>query len=106
MDPRPRYARQRVYLVPSDLGELIGPATGVVELPTWLDWSEQRVYDLSDSSDLVLMYERVIREAVHFDDLRTYLNRETLIRIWPRLYLPIEARQAWETSFPTLRRVA
>ncbi|WP_188191466.1 hypothetical protein [Nonomuraea sp. SYSU D8015] len=106
MDSRPRYASHRVYLVPADLGELTGPAAGVVELPTRLDWSEQHIYDLSNQSHVVLMYERVIREASHLDDLRTYLNQETLVRIWPRLYLPVNARQAWETIFPELRRAA
>lgn len=106
MDYRPRYASHRVYLVPADLSELTGPVTGVVELPTRLDWSEQHVYDLSNSSHVGLMYERVIREASRLDDLRTYLNHETLVQIWPRLYLPVEARQAWEASFPKLRRAA
>ncbi|MFI7641970.1 hypothetical protein [Nonomuraea sp. NPDC049400] len=100
------YAGHRAYLVPADLSELRGPATGVVELPTRLDWSEQRIYDLSDNSHVGLMYERVIREATQFDDLRTYLNRETLIRVWPYLFLPAEARHTWETPFSELRRAA
>ncbi|MEV6859843.1 hypothetical protein AB0M44_02375 [Streptosporangium subroseum] len=106
MSTRSRYASRRVYLVPDDLSELTGPVAGVVELPTHLDWSEQHVYDLTDDSHLGLMYERVIREAVHHDDLRTYLNGRVLIRIWPRLYLPIQARQAWEARFPDLVRAA
>lgn len=80
--------------------------TGVVELPIHLDWSEQRVYDLDDDAQLGLMYERVIREAVHVDDLRTYLNGSVLVRIWPRLYLPIQARRTWEARFHGLARVA
>ncbi|WP_326823863.1 hypothetical protein [Streptosporangium sp. NBC_01756] len=106
MNTRTPYASRRVYLVPADLSELTGPTVGVVELPTHLDWSEQRVYDLSDDSHVGLMYERVIREAFHPDDLRTYLNHETLNRIWPRLYLPVQARKAWETRFRGLVRAA
>lgn len=106
MTSRSRYASHRVYLVPTDLRELTGPTTGVLELPTRLDWSEQRLYDLSDKSHVGLMYERVIREATQLDDLRAYLNHETLVRIWPYLYLPIEARHTWEAHFPKLRRAA
>ncbi|KAB8193804.1 hypothetical protein FH608_021665 [Nonomuraea phyllanthi] len=101
-----RYASRRVYLVPTDLRELTGPTTGVLELPTRLDWSEQRLYDLSHKSHVGLMYERVIREATQLDELRAYLNHEMLVRIWPYLYLPIEARYTWETHFPKLRRAS
>lgn len=106
MDPRSRYASHRVYIVPADLHELAGPTSGVVTLPIRLDWSEQRVYDVGDDSQLGLMYERVIREATHVDDLRVYLNGQVLIRLWPRLYLPLRARQAWEGRFRTLVRAA
>lgn len=92
--------------MPAGLEELAGPTTGVVELPTHLDWSEQRIYHLDDHAELGLMYERVIREAARVDDLRTYLNASVLIRIWPRLYLPVQARQAWEARFRTLVRAA
>ncbi|SEL68177.1 hypothetical protein SAMN05660976_03070 [Nonomuraea pusilla] len=78
----------------------------MVELPTHLDWSEQRVYDLDDDAQLGLMYERVIREAAYIDDLRAYLNAAVLVRIWPRLFLPVQARQAWEARFRHLVRAA
>ncbi|MEU4230697.1 hypothetical protein AB0F17_40950 [Nonomuraea sp. NPDC026600] len=106
MNSQSRYASHRVYLVPADLHELAGPSTGVVELPLHLDWSEQRVYDLKDDGQLGLMYERVIREAVQLDDLRTYLNGSVLVRIWPRLYLPVQARQVWEARFRNLVRAS
>lgn len=103
MNAHSRYASHRVYLVPADLAELTGPVTGVVELPTHLDWSEQHVYDLTDEGQLGLMYERVIREAVHSDDLRAHLNDAVLVRMWPRLYLPVQARGAWEARFRSSR---
>jgi hypothetical protein len=34
------YAENRPYLLPDTLGELVGPVTGVVQLPLRLDWSE------------------------------------------------------------------
>ncbi|MGN9783443.1 hypothetical protein ACTMTF_18565 [Nonomuraea sp. ZG12] len=106
VNPRSRYVSHRLYLVPADLRELTGPVTGVVELPVHLDWSEQRVYDLDDDAQLGLMYERVIREAVQLDDLRTYLNGSLLIRIWPQLFLPVRARKSWEARFRDLVRAA
>ena len=36
------YAESRPYLLPDALGELVGPLTGVVQLPLRLDWSERR----------------------------------------------------------------
>ncbi|MET9337525.1 hypothetical protein [Nonomuraea sp. NPDC003804] len=101
-----RYVIHRPYVVPVGLEELAGPTTGVVELPTHLDWSEQRVYDVDDDAQLGLMYERVIREAARVEDLRAYVNASILIRIWPRLYLPVQVRQAWEARFRDLARAA
>lgn len=101
-----RYADSRTYIVPQRLAELTGPTSGVVELPTHLDWSEQHVYDLGDPAQAGLMYERVIREASSPHDLATYLNEELLNRLWARLYLPVQVRRLWESAFPTLVRAA
>ncbi|TLF72796.1 hypothetical protein FE391_16175 [Nonomuraea sp. KC401] len=59
-----------------------------------------------DNSHVGLMDERVIREATRLDDVRTYLNHEKLIELWPRLFLPIEVRRAWEASSLRLGRAA
>jgi hypothetical protein len=106
MNPVRRYVDRRRYVVPASLDELTGPVDGVVELPRHLDWSEQRVYDLADAAELGLMYERVIREAATIEDLRTYIDASTLVRVWPRLYLPEQARRAWEGRFPQLPHAA
>ncbi len=39
-------------------------------------------------------------------DLTSYLNRDTLIALWPELYLPRGVRQAWEEQHPQLRAAA
>ncbi|XRQ08667.1 hypothetical protein ACN3XK_71255 [Actinomadura welshii] len=101
-----RYADSRTYLVPEDLADLTGPTSGVIELPTHLDWSEQRTYDLGDPAQVGLMYERVLREASSPGDLASYLNKDVLIRIWGRLYLPTRVRRQWESAFPILARAA
>jgi hypothetical protein len=101
-----RYADSRTYVVPENLADLAGPATGVVELPIRIDWSEQRVYDLRDPQQTGLLYERVIREASSPLDLAAFLNAEVLVRLWGALYLPARVRAVWEASFPVLTRAA
>jgi hypothetical protein len=94
------------YVLPDTLEELTGPTAGVVHLPNHLDWSEQRFYDLDNPKDLGVMYERVVREAAGSADLRTYLDAETLRRIWRRMWLPRTVRARWESRFPDLRAAA
>ena len=101
-EQRVRYAASRPYVTPETLDELTGPATGVVELPVTLEWSERRTYDLSVVSDRRLMYERVVREAMTVDALRGYLNRALLVAAWPSMYLPRRVRSSWESRFPVL----
>ena len=100
------YEDGRPYTVPDSLDELIGPTTGVVELPLRLDWSEQGRYDLSDPRQLNVMYERVIRESMRAQDLRAYLHGPTLVRVWPRLWLPAKVKTLWESRFPSLTHAA
>jgi hypothetical protein len=104
--PRVLYEDGRPYTVPGSLDELVGPTTGVIELPARLDWSEQGRYDLSDPRQLNIMYERVIREAMHAEDLDAYLHGPTLVRVWPQLWLPVKVRRMWEARFPSLVRAA
>jgi hypothetical protein len=94
----------RPVLVTGTLRELTGPEHGVVELPLRLWWNPQRTFDLDRPDTLRWMYENVLREAVHADELRTYLNGPTLARIWPSLNLPRPVRAAWEARHPVLRR--
>jgi transcriptional regulator with XRE-family HTH domain len=94
----------RPALVAPDLAELRGPAAGTVELPLWLFWSQpDHTFDLDDPEMRQWMYEIVLREAGSLEDLTTYLDRDTLIALWPRLYLPKGVRQAWEDGHPVLR---
>jgi len=103
---RLRYADVRPYVVPDTLDELVGPASGVMELPTHLAWSGLRVYDLEDERQLGLLYETVIRESMDIADVRRYLNAALLRRVWLRLWLPARVRRAWEQRFPSLAQAA
>jgi hypothetical protein len=95
-----RYAAARTYLLPESLGDLAGPTSGTVALPWYIDWGPHYEYDLADEADLVLMYERAIREAQSPADLSSYLSADLLRRHWTNLFLPSAVRVAWQTRSP------
>ena len=96
----------RSALVVPDLADLRGPVAGTVKLPLWLFWSQpDHAFDLADPEMRQWMYETVLREAGSLADLTTYLDRDTLVALWPRLYLPRGVRQAWEDRHPALHSV-
>jgi hypothetical protein len=102
------YARPgRRAIVITDLADLRGPATGTVTLPLWLYWSgPSPAFDLGVQSMRRWLYEIVLREAAGPEDLTRFLDRETLIALWPELYLPKGVRQAWEEHHLVLRAAA
>ena len=89
-------------VVTRELSDLAGPVHGLLRLPSSLEWSSDRVFDLDDDSDLRLLYETVLREARDRRDLVTFLDSELLVAVWARLWLPLRVRQAWESTFPVL----
>jgi DNA invertase Pin-like site-specific DNA recombinase len=94
----------RRALVIDDLADLRGPAAGPVELPLRLFWSlPDHQFDLDDPDMRLWYYQTVLREASRAEDLTTYLDGDTLIRLWPDLYLPKGVRRAWEEQHPSLR---
>jgi len=96
----------RPVTVAHALADLAGPSYGQVQLPSSLEWSSDRVFDLGDDSDLRLLYETVLREARDAGDLARYLDAELLISLWPRLWLPAQVRRVWESSFSVLTSTA
>ena len=50
------------------------------------------------------MYRLVLLEASTVEDLNAWLDRDTLVRDWPTLYLPRVVRAAWEQRHPALRK--
>jgi hypothetical protein len=96
----------RGAVVAADLTQLRGPTSGVVELPHRLFWQPDRHVDLDKPALLAWMYETVLREATTVEELRTWLDAATLIRLWPDLFVPVGIRMAWENRHPALRRLA
>jgi hypothetical protein len=100
-DPPPRgYAKPVV--VPDRLDLLAGPVSGIVNLPRHLKWSGSSRYDLDQSGRIADMYRAVINEAATPTDLHTYVDRATLVRLWPTMWLPVAVRRIWEERFPEL----
>ncbi len=107
--PRARYQSRpgRLAVVAVSLADLRGPTEGTVELPLRLYWSSpDRTFDLSVPYMLRSMYETVLTEASRPEDLTAYLDGDTLIALWPELYLPKGVRQAWEEQHQVLRPAA
>ena len=94
----------RRVLVIDDLADLRGPTSGTVELPLRLFWSlPDHRFELDDPEMRLWYYQTVLREASRPGDLTTYLDRDTLVSLWPDLYLPRGVRRAWEDRHPALR---
>lgn len=87
------YARR----LPSSLHDLSGPATGTVVLPLHVAWSGRRAYDVGDERQRLMLYALLLAEAQR-EDLERFVNRESLMTMWPRLrrLLGPHARWAWE----------
>jgi DNA invertase Pin-like site-specific DNA recombinase len=94
----------RRVLVIDDLADLRGPTTGSVELPLRLFWSlPDHRFDLDDPDMRTWYYQTVLREASRPTDITTYLDGDTLVSLWPDLYLPKGVRRAWEEHHQVLR---
>jgi hypothetical protein len=93
-------------VVVADMGQLHGPVSGIVELPHRLFWQPKRTVNLDHPAQLAWMYETVLREAATTDELKSWLDGPTLVRIWADLFLPRGVRHAWEERHPQLRATA
>ena len=94
---------KRPVLVAVCLGDLCGPAGGVVELPLHLFWSAaDRAFSLDDPDERRQVYEIVLREARYPDDLSAFLNGGILTAVWPDIFLPRPVRAAWQDQHPAL----
>lgn len=60
-------------------------------------------YDMADRADRVRVYEQVLREGTE-DDVRFYIDRDELARLFDELVLPPAVRRAWEQRLEQVRR--
>ena len=98
---RRTFANSVAYEVPDSLESLSGPSAGIVDLPRSLYWGPELDVDLGDHSDVQRMYQAVVRIGTVQEEKR-WLDRRTLICIWPDLVLPVRCRKLWESRFSEL----
>ena len=80
-------------------------ASGVVELPFHIRWSEPSVaYDLGHREDRMRVYEQVLREGTS-DDVRYYVDPDELDELFDDLVLPRYVRRAWSDWIARRRAV-
>jgi hypothetical protein len=106
---RARYQSRpgRRAVVATSLADLRGPTEGPVKLPIWLFWSgPDHTFDVGEEDMRRWLYQTVLREASSQEDLAAYLDGDTLVALWPSLFLPEGVRQAWEDRHPALRAAA
>jgi len=95
----------RQPMVVVDLALLRGPVTGLWRLPRTLDSSALQSRDLADPLARQLAYEVVLREAGDEREVTPWVDRDELLRLWPRLYLPRQVRVSWEEQHAVLREI-
>ena len=86
--------------IPGDIDDAnLLKATGIVELPLHIAWSEPTLtYDLNRRPDRLRVYEQVLREGTE-DDVRYYIDIGELARVFDELVLPSYVRAAWSEWF-------
>ena len=86
----------RPVAVPEDVDDAnFVKASGVVELPLHISWSEPSLtYDMSRRADRLRVYEQVLREGTE-DDVRYYVDVAELANVFDELVLPPYVRAAW-----------
>jgi len=90
------------FAVVDSLDELTGPARGIVELPQGvLPGEPRRLFNLSNLRDTWALYGLLLWQASP-DQLRAWINRDRLIRVWNPFIAPTAIRQVWENRFPEL----
>jgi hypothetical protein len=95
----------RPVAVPEDVDDAtIVKASGVIELPLHISWSEPALtYDMSQRADRLRVYEQVLREGTE-DDVRYYVDVEELAGLLDELVLPPYVRAAWSEWFRSRER--
>ena len=96
----------RPVAVPDDVdAQHLKKASGVVELPFHVRWSEPRMrYDLRNRADKIRVYEQVLREGTE-EDVRYFVNVDQLLALWDDLVLPQSVRRAWVKWFRVHRSI-
>jgi hypothetical protein len=94
--------------VPDDLRALRGGIGGHIHLPISVYSSgagPARVFHLDDEAERVELYQILLTNGRAADQCQ-FLNLEELIRLWPRLWLSPQVRQACSARLGELGAIA
>lgn len=103
--PRPRYADLVPFDTPGSLGDLQGPTSGVIRVSSHINTAPEPAYDLDVPASLRSAYGAIVREGYASEQV-TLLDKATLLRLWPDLWLPQRCRDTWTAQFPELLQLA
>jgi hypothetical protein len=83
--------------------EFNGPATGTVELPIWLCWSGNPVFDVADPRQRLTLYQTLLGDGQR-EDLARWINWALLVGDWPktRRLTSSDLTATWEALLPAL----
>jgi hypothetical protein len=98
------YWKLKEYFVPDSLDELKGPRTGKVNLPIDIYWGPFPEIDLADDAQAARAYRAIINQGT-ISQIRTLLNPNRLLQLWPKLTLPRKVIDSWQNQFPTLAEI-
>lgn len=96
----------RPVAVPDDVDDpALQKASGIVELPFHIRWSEPSLsYDLSNRADRLRVYEQVLREGTD-NDVRYFIDVDEMLNLWNELVLPPPVRRSWSSWFHRRRSI-
>ncbi|CAM5364455.1 hypothetical protein [Streptomyces viridochromogenes] len=90
------------FEVVADLGALAGPESGVVDIPRHLvDGDVPALVDVADAALCAELYRRLLVRGTATEQA-ALINRDVLLRLWPRRLAPQSVAQVWERRFPEL----
>ena len=96
-----KFADHLPWCMPESLDELQGPTSGLVRTTGSICTAPDPVFDIDDLLELRGLYRSTVRDGTSAEQSK-FLDRDTLIELWPELILPYQCRDAWEARFPEL----
>lgn len=101
-EKRVRFRDVKPYEIVDSLDDLQGPADGEVTLPVDVYWSGSRdTFDVSDERERSVVYQAALSNGRR-GHIIEFVNRELLIKDWPRLALDPRVFALWTEQFPEL----
>ena len=96
-----RYVETIPFQTPESLDVLHGPTSGQVRVPAHICTAPDPVYNIDRLARRRSFYSAVVRDGLP-EDQAAFLDRETLLELWPDLNLPRRCRETWTAKFPEL----